>query len=245
MRQMNISIDDVSPHRLSGLDVIDRCYDVIRHFPDVKFTLFVPTAYWRTVVIPGRADTTTRRALFINEHPEFCRQLAKLPRSNFEVGYHGRFHGIPGRSNNDEFRSIDTSVCATLWHDMNLDVSNAGLTHVFKDIFRPPAMYMSPDALRFFAARDVTLALSPRQIHVSSYGDALVEVLDKVVFANVWIPDDRLDDVSCDEHIELLYHACSWDGGYFNSERVAELITWLGSNEVRHSFMDEMRGLSC
>ena len=45
MYKVNISIDDVSPHPLSSVKVLERCYEIIKVFPDVKFSLFVPIAY--------------------------------------------------------------------------------------------------------------------------------------------------------------------------------------------------------
>ena len=67
-----------------------------------KFTLFVPVAYWRT-----RGHTATEKPLILNEHREFCEILKLLPKTNFEIGYHGLLHGIPGISNNDEFQNLN------------------------------------------------------------------------------------------------------------------------------------------
>ena len=47
--KVNISIDDVSPHPRSSANVLERCFEMISVFPDIKFTLFVPTSYWRTM----------------------------------------------------------------------------------------------------------------------------------------------------------------------------------------------------
>ena len=40
--KINISIDDVSPHEYSGIDVISQCNKILSVFPDAKFTLFIP-----------------------------------------------------------------------------------------------------------------------------------------------------------------------------------------------------------
>ena len=52
---VNISIDDVSPHPRSSIKVLDRCHELISDYPDIKFTLFVPISYWRTM----RPDIST------------------------------------------------------------------------------------------------------------------------------------------------------------------------------------------
>ena len=40
--KVNISIDDVSPHPMSSVKVIERCREIIKKFPEAKFSLFVP-----------------------------------------------------------------------------------------------------------------------------------------------------------------------------------------------------------
>ena len=57
--KINISIDDVSPHQFSSTNVLDRCFELIQAFPDIKFTLFVPVAYWRTI----KPTTTTKEQI--------------------------------------------------------------------------------------------------------------------------------------------------------------------------------------
>ena len=100
--KINISIDDVSPHQFSSTKVLDRCFELIQTFPDIKFTLFVPVAYWRTI----KPTTTTTEPLRLDTFPDFCKTIKELPQQNFEICYHGLFHGIPGKSDNDEFQSI-------------------------------------------------------------------------------------------------------------------------------------------
>ena len=68
MNNINISIDDVSPHPHSSIKVLDRCFELINIYPDIKFTLFIPLAYWRTV----RPDISTKKPLILSEFPDFC-----------------------------------------------------------------------------------------------------------------------------------------------------------------------------
>ena len=72
--KINISIDDVSPHSESSVKVLEQCHDLIKEFPEIKFTLFVPIAYWRTM-----GPTATKTPLRIDEHPEFCEVLKLYP----------------------------------------------------------------------------------------------------------------------------------------------------------------------
>ena len=101
--KINISIDDVSPHPLSSIRVIERCNEIISIFPSAKFSLFVPIAYWRTV----KHGTTTDKPLSIDLFPDFCNFISKLSKENFEICYHGFYHGIPGISDNDEFQRLN------------------------------------------------------------------------------------------------------------------------------------------
>mgnify|MGYP001561024843 CR=1 FL=1 len=48
--KLNVSVDDVSPHPASSIDLIlPKCKELLALFPAVRFTFFVPIAYHRTV----------------------------------------------------------------------------------------------------------------------------------------------------------------------------------------------------
>ena len=104
MSKVNISIDDVSPHPKSSIIVINQCERIIKDFPNVKFTLFIPLAYWRTIPLPP--ESVSSKPFRVDAFPDFCKFIKDLPSKNFEIAYHGLFHGIPGQSNNDEFKTI-------------------------------------------------------------------------------------------------------------------------------------------
>ena len=68
--RLNISIDDVSPHPNSGIDkLLPRFKRIIERYPDVKFTLFVPTAYFRQIKF------RTEKPLLLSDKAsgDFCR----------------------------------------------------------------------------------------------------------------------------------------------------------------------------
>ena len=232
--KINISIDDVSPHPLSSIKVIDRCHDIISKFPNVRFSLFVPISYWRTV----KPSTATEYPLQINLFPEFCSQLKALPQSNFEICYHGYYHGIPGKSDNDEFQYLNYDQARKVFNAMFEVVDIAGLKDHFKNIFRPPAWRMSPDAIR--AAKDVgieVLALSPKEYAKKTYcGED--ENFKKVVYYNVNPPFDTL---TLFNQTEIVYHACEWDKNYLSVEASEKLIEFLTNiKEKEFCFLGDM-----
>lgn len=240
-RRLNISIDDVTPHALSSYDAVKPACDLIlTRFPSAKFTLFIPTAYHRTMYIERRVDTRTALPLKLSQHEEFCRQLASLSSDNFEFAYHGHYHGIPDRSNNDEFRYLSYDEAVSQLQLMFAEVNKTCIASRFVPVFRPPAMRMSHEA--FQACADVgikCLALTDRDMYVSEYGghDSLFR---HIVNANVWPPTQSLDAVGQSYKIEALYHACTWDQGFLSIERANELCDWIAVNDVEHVFIQEL-----
>lgn len=219
--RVNISIDDVSPHPRSSLAVLESCAEVIRSFPDAKFTLFVPTAYWRTI----KPDTTTSHPLYLTHHSQFCDELRALSATRFEVGYHGHYHGVPGMSDNDEFRDLTADQAQEKFLTMGVEVSEAGLSGVFRPIFRPPAWRMSRDSIR--VARRLgfrVLALSPKDYAVKTYDGE--DVGSDVVKYTHNPPFDPLNDVP-EGDVVVVYHACEWDKNHFDLDKARELVQWL------------------
>ncbi|HBY70283.1 MAG TPA: hypothetical protein DEG69_22515 [Flavobacteriaceae bacterium] len=226
--KVNISIDDVSPHSESSVKVLEQCHDLIKEFPEIKFTLFVPIAYWRTM-----GPTATKTPLRIDEHPEFCEALKALPPKNFELAYHGLLHGIPGKSNNDEFQYINHTNAMQTFGMMVGIVKAAGLQDKFKKIFRPPAWRMSPSAIT--AAKDFgfeILALSPKQYAKDIY-EGYDEKFDKVVYYNVNPPFEPLELF---EKTEMVYHACEWDKNYLSKSLKDELSEFIKENKSSIEF---------
>ncbi len=234
---VNISIDDVSPHPLSSTKVLNQCYELIKTFPEIKFTLFIPVAYWRTM----KAIAASPGPFYISEHPKFCEEIKNLPKENFEIAYHGYHHGIPGQSDNDEFRNLNHDQALEVYDKMFQEVSTAGMQNIFRKILRPPAWRMSPDAIR--AAKEFgfdILALSP-----DKYLDGSLDYkgedknFGNVVYYNVAPP---FKDLQLFDKTEIVYHACEWDRNYLNKEKTDNLTKFLQNNldEVQFCFMEEM-----
>ena len=104
MPTVRLSIDDVTPHPHASTACLDHFRYLTDHLGNgvPKITLFVPLAYWRTY------KASTDRPLFIREHPEFVTELFDLVENfNYELGFHGYYHGIKGSSDNDEVRWLD------------------------------------------------------------------------------------------------------------------------------------------
>ena len=126
--KVNISIDDVSPHPFSSTRVLERCEELIEIFPDLKISLFIPTAYWRT----KKPGTATKIALNLSNYPEFCEEIKELDPKNYEIGFHGHYHGIPHRSDNDEFQDLSYDETDRKVDAMMSEVAKCGLDKVFK-----------------------------------------------------------------------------------------------------------------
>lgn len=230
--KVNISIDDVSPHPLSSIKVVDRCFELIKIFPDIKFSLFIPVSYWRTIK-PG---TTTEVPLRLDAFPDFCLAIKNLPKENFEICYHGFFHGIPGKSDNDEFKDLNREEAIEKFSNIFDIVKHASLEDTFKPIFRPPAWRMSPDAIK--VAQEVgirTLALSPKEYAKVTYAGAEAN-FPKVVYYNCNPP---FDELTSSPSVEIVYHACEWDKNYMNIDLTQQLILWLKSqNDIEFKFIE-------
>jgi len=234
MFNVNISIDDVTPHPLSSTKVLDRCHELIEEFEDIKFTLFIPTSYWRTMPPQeGRPDTRTADPFQIDLHPEFCKELKSLPKKNFELGFHGHFHGIPRKSNNDEFQHMNHPQALDRFKLMFDTAEKAGIKDSMQPIFRPPAWRMSADAIR--AAKELgieILALSAKPNYKQTYGGA-DESFENVVYYNVNPPFDPLTLCS---KTEIVYHACEWDKNYLDKDKTEDLKNFLKKNEEKVDF---------
>jgi predicted deacetylase len=232
--KVNISIDDVSPHPQSSVNVLNRCFELISEFPEIKFSLFVPVAYWRTV----KPEIATQKPLVIDQFPDFCKTLRELPASNFEVCYHGLFHGIPGVSDNDEFQHLTEDRAVIKFENMFNVVSRANLKNVFKPVFRPPAWRMSPGAI--LAAKKVgirTLALSPKDYAKATYQSEEYS-FPKVVYYNCNPPFDPL---TAGQSVEIVYHACEWDKNYFSTELSSQLSLWLKEHkDIQYEFIEDL-----
>lgn len=231
MSKLNISIDDVSPHPMSSLDVIRQCYRVLDEFPDCKFTLFVPTAYWRQT-----GTAATAHPLNISDDLEFCVALKSLPSESFEICYHGHHHGIPGISNNDEFKSLDYKGALGIIDEMIKEVTKANLFNVFKPIIRPPAWRLSPESFSAFEDRGINIfALSQDAYAMNTYGRAYEG--RRVVFYKCAPPAKPL---MLFEKTEIVYHACNWDVNYFSDAFTTDLIQFLRrhKDEIEFTFIE-------
>ena len=225
MYKVNISIDDVSPHPRSSIKVLQQCYKLIEEFENIKFTLFVPVAYWRTM-----GNTATEKPFFIHEIPEFCDAIRELPSKNFEIGYHGYHHGIPGFTNNDEFSKLNFEHADYLFKLMHKMVLAADLQDTFKPIFRPPAWKMSEDAIVASKANNMEiLALSPKYDCGGDFEHIIYETCNPPLLPLKFF-----------EKTEIVYHACEWDRNYLDDKKTKQLSDFLKTESVEFCFMEDM-----
>ena len=232
--KINVSIDDISPHPSSSIKCLDKCFKLIEAFPDIKFTLFIPTRYCRSM-------DHNNEEYNIFDHQYFIDKINSLPKNNFEVGYHGLNHGIFGESNNDEFESLNyeqalskLTMCKKDFKSCNIDVRN---------IFRPPAFRLSPESLK--ACYD--------------FGIDLVSLNSGDMYKKVYCGFDEMDKykhminyVDCfppfvglfkKDSLEIMYHACEWDKNYFSDVFVDNLINFINkSDDVEFVFINDLVG---
>lgn len=231
--KINISIDDVSPHPMSSIRVLNRCFELISQFPEIKFSIFVPIAYWRTI----RKEVSTQNSLSIDQFPDFCETLRNLPAKNFEVCYHGLYHGIPGKSDNDEFQNLTKNEALEKFRKMFEIVDKSNLKQVFKPIFRPPAWRMSSEAIEAAKESGIQiLALSPKD-YAKKFYNGSENTFPKVVYYNCAPPFDPLIYL---EKNEIVYHACEWDKNYLSVDQTKELSNYLKSKNFTFCFLEEM-----
>jgi len=228
---VNISIDDVSPNPLSSTRVLDRCHNIISEFPDAKFTLFVPAAYWRTCHPPEEA--TSEIPYFLSKYPDFVEEIKNLSEKNFEIGYHGFYHGIPKISNNDEFKSLDFDSADRKFKEIRNQISLSNIESLFKPIFRPPAWKMSRGSIRAAQANGISvLALSPDLDY------DLADFDGKPLYYNICPPQKPLE---VKQTALAVYHACEWDINYLSEEKSKDLISFLRSQEnIDFRFMGDI-----
>ena len=240
MRKVNISIDDVTPHPKSSINVVDQCLRILERVPTAKFTLFVPTAYWRTV--PSPPDSVCERPLTLSDHPEFCDSLRRLPPEVFEIGFHGHHHGIPGQSNNDELSEISEDTARATYKKMIDEVERAQLTGIFKMILRPPAWRLSVGS--FDAAQGVfdILALNPGPVYESIYGGRQHSDFwrEKVVYQDAAPPIINFPDEW--ESLEVVTHACEWDRNFLSKDLASDIINLMLDQHAVGSFIGSLRG---
>jgi hypothetical protein len=220
--KINISIDDISPKPASDTTCLIQCYRLIKEFPDIKFTLFIPTAL-------HRFRDGDRFPYLITSYPEFIVKIRNLPPSNFEVGMHGHFHGrtSPDINNNGEFEFLNYQqalkkfhLSQRVFHEAKIDV---------KPIFRPSAFRMSPasfDAASEFGIR--MLALIAREPYKSVY-QGRDEAFQKVNYVDFDPPLCDLNFEYCKDrvYLEIMYHALKKNRNYLDEENADKLIAFL------------------
>jgi hypothetical protein len=237
---VNISIDDVTPHPRSSDRVIEQCYQILSRVPDAKFTLFVPTAYWRT--IPNPPDSVCDRPLRLSESPSFCERIASLPSDIFEVGFHGHHHGIPGKSNNDELRYPDRDDAERIFNQMDAEVEMTVMGGVFKRILRPPAWRLSPGAFDAAVGRFDLLALHPGPVYLDVYAGRQESDYwkSRIVYQDAAPPIIGVPEQW--DTLEIVTHACEWDKNYLSRELAESIADLMVSSQASGSFIGDLRG---
>lgn len=228
MPKINISIDDVSPHPKSSVKVLDRCYELLDVFPEIKFTLFIPMAYTRL----------KEKSYFVNEYVDFCDVLRNLSFDSFELGWHGYYHGILNQSNNDEFRYLNYKDACVILDKMFFIAKEVGIYSLFSPILRPSAFWMSPASIRACKDKGIkTLALASDNQYRQCYS-GVDNSFNKVVYYDSNPPFKPLQ---LKDNLEVVYHACEWDKNYLSFDMCQQLKDFLNKefNKVEYVFIED------
>lgn len=226
MKTISISIDDMSPHPQSSVRVLDQCYKLMDIYSDIKFTLFIPMVYTRL----------NESSYDIRGYKDFCNVLHSLPKESFEFGWHGVYHGLPKRSNNDEFRYMKYSECKDRLELMIKIAKDAGTYDLFKPLFRPSAFRISPESFR--ACREIGMDILALSRLVDYGGED--KRYNKVVYYDCNPP--HIDLFSKDS-TEIVYHAYENDKNCLNEKNANDLMDFLEGKEVEFIFMSQRRYL--
>jgi predicted deacetylase len=196
---------------------LGRCLNLLSILPNIKFTLFVPTAYTRI----GEPSYN------LTQYPAFVDELKSLPKSNFEIAFHGHFHGILNEYNRGEFTFLNYEDALKRMQLSKQAFKECGLE--VKPFFRPPGFSLSPGG--FVAAQEIgikILSLYPRSPYRDIYENK-DSSFDRVIYVDShprrptknWMgpPAETLCQGS------VMYHACEWDTNYFSEQRKKELLT--------------------
>ena len=233
--KVNISIDDVSPHPQSSVKVLDRCEALLKKYPAMKFTLFIPAAYWRT-----KGKNANAKPYYLSKCRAFCLRIRDLPDCSFEIGYHGYYHGIIDVSNNDEFKTLSYAKAKHRFNQMFAEVDEAGLKKKFKLIFRPPGWRMSKGAIQAACTVGFSLlSLSDEKKHKIIY-DGMDEWFSRfrnVISRNIAPPFKML---RLSRKTEIVYHACEWDKNCLDKAKAKELSNFLIEKNVEFSFIEDL-----
>ena len=233
---LNISIDDISPHPMSSIKVLKQCERIIQKFPEAKFSLFIPIAHWRTI----RPTVATKKPFIISDYPEFCNVLKNLPKENYELCYHGYYHGIPGENDNNEFLDLTYDQAVEKFLLMKKTVENAGLSGNFKPIFRPPNWKMGPEVWDALSDQGIKIfAINDDQKFLDTYGGK-----EEQYTTNVCTSAPPFKPLSLTKNTVFVYHASEWDKNYLDENMANDLLLFLQQNihMIRFKFMEDLDG---
>ena len=221
--RINISIDDVCPHEVMGLDAVNRMKDLISFFPDLKVSLFVPVCLCRYKY--------REKSYYILDYPKFIDELISLP-INFEVCYHGYKHGNKKTgSNNDEFRYLQKDEAISIMKKCANSFFQAQITA--KPVFRPPGFWLSPaafDGCNKFGIR--VFALHAEKRYKKAYAGKDHQ------YTTVYVGKQPYRDDK-----EIIYHGGKDQRDFFNKNRFTKLLKWIKEiDNVSFVFLEDFYG---
>ncbi len=238
IKNIIISIDDISPHKYSGYNCIETCKNLVKKNNNIKFVLFIPLAYFRLKETQWKIQdsTITVSPLKISEYHEFCNTLKLLPKENFQLAYHGYLHAKIGncwpKSNNYEFEELNYNETIEKIELMNNEINKANLTDKFSKIFRPPGWKISNEGMKALLDNKFTIELNKNIEY--DFSDLN---MNNIYFYDFSPPEVLLDNKIDDVHI--VYHACEWLKNYFTEIQFENLLKFYENYELKFMFCKE------
>lgn len=166
----NLSLDDMTPMFKN----FDHLYELIKQAPGIKVTMFVPI---------NKLDFPGDNSLLRNK--DWCEELKKLPKENFEISPHGLHHTVAG--NRPEFKRLTfkkanalLKICENAFEDMGIEYVKG---------FRPPMWQISRGTVEALEKRKyIYLADTPRNLRyqeVRHVNIPRIFINDDIYFGNL------------------------------------------------------------
>jgi hypothetical protein len=224
MRKFNLSLDDFSPHKKSGLNFesIYWCNKLIEKWPSIKIDLFTPAAYCRIGEDP----------CYLTKHPAWVNEVNALP-NNYRINMHGLFHrrtdGKHPDSNNDEFQFLKGEWAHAYINTMITEFNNSGLK--YHKVFRPPGWKISFSSVRALMAKGFIIAGD--EAHYQKFKD--IKNLKWISYNY-----DMVGKIPTKSPLIAYGHTSNWTNNYMDETRFNLLSNILDNSKFDFKFIEEL-----
>lgn len=170
-----------------------------------------------------------KKAYYLHDYPSFVEEVKRLPKSSFEICYHGHKHGNKRKkSNNDELRYVSEQECYDILARSEEIFKSVGISP--NPVLRPPGFWMSKNSFRACRKFGIkVLALHSNKRYVRCYGKSNLKY-NKIVWPGI---QPKTEDM------EIYYHAGRDQVDYFDKRQHKRLYKMLSNNKYEYIFMEQ------